>query len=62
MESPNTPILVMICHKGISDTPNLNMVWMGAVTGNIVNTTHMGLFGNAINNDKNQRGTKLVSV
>ena len=26
MESPNTPILVMICHKGISDTPNLNMV------------------------------------
>jgi len=26
MESPNTPILVMICQKGISDTPNLNMV------------------------------------
>ena len=26
MERPNTPILVMICQEGISDTPNLNMV------------------------------------
>jgi hypothetical protein len=26
MESPNTLVLVMICHKGESDTPNLNMV------------------------------------
>jgi len=29
MESPNTPILVMICHNGISDIPNLNMLNLG---------------------------------
>jgi len=26
IESPNTPILVTICHAGISDTPNLSII------------------------------------
>jgi hypothetical protein len=26
IESPKTPILVTICHAGISDTPNLNII------------------------------------
>ena len=62
MESPNTPILVMICQKGMSDTPNLNMVWTGAVTGNIVSTTQMELSGKAKSNEENQSGIKLERV
>ena len=62
MERINTPMLVKICHKGISVIPNLTMVWMGAVMGNIVSTTHTGLFGNAGRNPRNQSGTKLAIV
>ena len=58
MESTNTPKLVMICQKGISDTPNLSIAITGAVTGNIVSPTHTGLLGKKMSNDDNQRGEK----
>ena len=42
MEKTKTPMLVMICHRGISEIPNLTMAWIGAVIGNIVNTAQAG--------------------
>ncbi len=58
MESTNTPILVMICQNGISDTPILNMVSTGAVIGNMVSTTQMEPLGKAKSNEENQSGAK----
>ena len=60
MESPNTPILVKICHAGTSDTPNLTIVCTGAVAGNIESTTQIGLFGKLTNNPENHSGINNI--
>ena len=61
-ESPNTPILVTICHAGTSDTPNLSITWTGAVIGNIDSTTQIGLFGKLIITPANQSGTNNIMM
>lgn len=62
MEMVKPPMLVMICHRGISEIPNLSMAWIGAVTGNIVNTAQAGWFGKAICKPRNQSGIYVTMV
>ncbi len=62
MESTSTAILVPSCHAGISLTPSLIITSTGAVIGKMVRTTQIGLFGNNISKDMNQRGVSKGSV
>ena len=62
MESTSTAILAASCQAGISVTPSLIITSTGAVRGKIVKTTQIGLFGNNISKDVNQRGISKGSV
>ena len=62
MESPSTTILAASCQAGISLTPSLSITSTGAVIGKIVSTAQIGLLGNIINKDDNQRGEIAKSV
>jgi len=62
IESPKTPILAAICQAGMSDTPNISIIWIGAVMGNIDSTTQMGLFGKLIYTPNNQSGTNNIMI
>jgi len=56
IDTTNSPILETICQAGISDTPNRNIVWVGAVIGNMDRITQMGLSGKLMNAPNVQRG------
>ena len=56
MDNTSTAMLVASCQAGISLTPSLIMTSAGAETGIMVRTAQIGLSGNAISKDPNQRG------
>ena len=62
MESPSTAILAASSQAGTLLTPSLIITSTGAVRGKIVRTTQIGLFGNNISKDMNQRGINKGSV
>lgn len=62
MESPSTAILTASCQAGTSVAPSLIIVVTGAVIGKMVRNTQIGLFGNNISKEMNQRGEIKGSV
>ena len=56
MESTRTAMLAASCQAGMSLTPSLRITNTGAVIGIMVSTTQIGLSGNIMSNDMNQRG------
>ena len=56
IDNINTPKLAPSCQPGISDTPILNIVMVGAVIGKIESTTQIGCSGIAIKAPKVHKG------
>jgi len=62
MDNTSTVILAASSQAGITLTPSLIITSTGAVIGKIVRPTQIGLFGNNISKDMNQRGVSAGSV
>ena len=56
MESTSIAMLEASCQAGMSLTPSLSITSTGAVIGIMVSTAQIGLSGNIMSNDMNQRG------